>query len=261
MKSLKMFGQLACALFLILNTLHGKEEVDINRVVLQAVASMPTGGGYATTPVAMKHLDQAVSMCDGALVIQPRVATPSFCSEATYLVFLKTIAMLQAQKKIVLSPQVLTALLPHPQADGEGFWGCWNANGPGVARLFYTCDLGFNFSDLSAARPGDFLKIFWTEAIGAAEHGHLVVYLGTEKKGNITYLHYWSSNKPDGYGQHVCPLSKTHHLIFSRFLRPESLEHSLSRAQKDTYLASLLSSRSTSWEEVKRLCGVRTQIN
>ena len=163
-------------------TLHGKEEQNINEAILQAVASMPTGGGYATTPFAMRRLDQAVSICDGSLVVHPSIATPSFCSEATYLVFLKTLLLLQGQKKLFLSASTLAALAPHHEADGQGFWGCWNANGPGVARLFYTLGLGSNFTDLTAAEPGDFLKIFWNDDIGAAEHGHLVIYLGTEKK-------------------------------------------------------------------------------
>ncbi len=236
-------------------TLHGKEEENINTAILQAVASMPTGGGYATSPIAMRHLDQAVSMRNASLVVHPSMATPSFCSEATYLVFLKTLLLLQEQKKLFLSDSTLAALEPHHQADGQGFWGCWNANGPGVARLFYTLGLGSNFTDLAAAKPGDFLKIFWTDAIGAPEHGHLVVYLGSEKKGNITYLNCWSSNKPDGYGKRSYPLSRMHHLIFSRLTKPQLIEESITLSKKDFYLASLLS-RSSPWNEVQQLCGI-----
>lgn len=247
--------RLIAALFLLELPLQGKEDQNINATVLQAVASMPIGGGYAATPFAMKRFAQAVSLYNGSLVLNPSLATPSFCSEATYLVFLKTMMLLQEQKKLSLNVPTLAALVPHHESDGQDLWGCWNANGPGVARLFNRLGLGPNFTDLAAAQPGDFLKIFWSEEMGAHEHGHLVIYLGTEKKGNITYLNCWSSNKPDGYGKRSYPLSRTHHLIFSRLTNPQSIERSISLAKKDSYLASLLS-RATSWNEVKHLCGI-----
>lgn len=246
--------------FLLTITLHGKER--INTAVIQAVRSMPRGGGYATTSVAVSHFSAALRMQEGSLVVNPEVATPSFCSEATYLVFLKTLLILQQEKKLSLHPSTLSALLPDHQLDGQGFWGCWNANGPGVARAFHRWDLGFSFTDLHAAQPGDFLKIFWTDAIGALEHGHLVVYLGQERKGNAIYLHCWSSNTSDGYGTRSYPLAKMHHLIFSRLSTPQSLEQSTHLTNKplrdftDSYLGSLLSSRSTSWAEVLQLCGI-----
>jgi len=236
--------------------LHGKEEQKLNELVLQAVASMPTGGGYATIPTSFKNLHQALSLQKGSLVVRASSATPSFCSEATYLVFLKTIQTLQEQKKLFLEEGQLNALLPHHESDGHGFWGCWNANGPGVARLFYVWDLGPNFTDLSLAEPGDFLKIFWTDAIGSSEHGHSVIYLGIEQKGGITYLNCWSSNKPDGYGKRSYPLSRVHHLIFSRLKNPASIAHAIPLTRTDSFLASLLF-HPTSWAEVKKLCAIR----
>jgi hypothetical protein len=221
---------------------------------------MPRGGGYATTAIAMRNFSSAVSLEHGCFVVHPSVATPSFCSEATYLVFLKTILSLQEQKKFFLSPSLLAALMPQNQSDGQGFWGCWNANGPGVARLFYALDLGSSFTNIQTAEPGDFLKIFWTDAIGAREHGHLVIYLGKEKKGNVTYLSCWSSNQPDGYGVRSYPLSRIHHLIFSRLSRPESIEKLILHPEKDAYLASLLSDRSTSLDEVKKRCGILSNL-
>ena len=256
MKHWKKWGLVPCALFLLTMALYSKEEQNFNQVVLQAVGSMPTGGGYATTASSMKHLHQALSLKKGSLVVEPGIAKPSFCSEATYLVFLKTIQILQEQKKLFLHEERVAALLPHYESDGHGFWGCWNANGPGVAQLFYSWGLGPNFTNPEFAEPGDFLKIFWTDAIGVSEHGHLVIYLGTEKKGGVTYLNCWSSNKPDGYGKRSYPLSKMHHLIFSRLQNPTSIERSMPLTKKDSYLASLLL-KSTSWEEVKRLCGIR----
>ncbi|NBU99749.1 MAG: hypothetical protein EBS19_16325, partial [Spirochaetia bacterium] len=160
LKTWKKYALVSCAFFLLIMVLHGKEEQKLNELVLQAVASMPTGGNYSTTPTSFKNLHQALFVKKGSLVIQASSATPSFCSEATYLVFLKTIQTLQEQKKLFLEEGQLNALLPHHESDGHGFWGCWNANGPGVARLFYLWGLGPNFTDLSLAEPGDFLKIF-----------------------------------------------------------------------------------------------------
>ncbi len=248
----------AClSLFFPWSLLHSEESTNFNVLVLRTLNSMPTAGGYATNSLAKKNLQRAVTIDHGYLHVDPRVAVPSFCSEATYLLFLKALSILQIEGKLSLSPALLALLLPHNNPDGEGFWGCWNANGPGVARLFHRYELGTNFSDLAAAKPGDFLKIFWTDSIGNAERGHLVIYLGEGKKGNTTYLHYWSSNQPDGYGKHTCRLSKTHHLIFSRLLTPQSLEKLLLYAPRDSYLASLLSSRATSWEEVCSLCRIK----
>ena len=50
-------------------------------------------------------------------------------------------------------------------------------NGPAV---FYEMRLGRNFSDFSQAQPGDFMKIFWSNAVGRKEHGHSVIFLGME---------------------------------------------------------------------------------
>jgi hypothetical protein len=75
--------------------------------------------------------------------------------------------------------------------DGESLWGRWNANGPGTARLFYELGLGRNFTSFSAARPGDFLKIFWTDAVGKNENGHSVIFLGLER---------WTEWKRFGFG-------------------------------------------------------------
>ena len=81
-----------------------------------------------------------------------------------------------------LNDETLDQLMIRGQRDGAGIWGRWNANGPGTARLFYELGLGRNFDDFEAAQPGDFMKIFWSEEVGRAEHGHSVIYLGMEKK-------------------------------------------------------------------------------
>lgn len=215
---------------------------------------MPLGGEYSTSSLAMEHLEKAVTIIDTKLTVAPNKAEPSFCSGATYLVFLKTLSLLQTEQKITLSPAVLEMLLPKNTPDGEGLWGRWNANGPGTARLFSALKLGPNFSNIALAQPGDFLKIFWSDAVGAREHGHLVIFLGTEKKGNLNTITFWSSNKSTrGYGKKSVPLARVHRMIFSRLTMPQNMRDAVSLPKSDSYLASLLS-RPSSAEEMKACC-------
>lgn len=217
---------------------------------------MPHGGGYSTSSIAMDRFQRAVTLSDEKLNVHPLIAQPSFCSEATYLVFLKAISLLQEQRHLSLNTTTLAILLPRRKADGEGIWGRWNSNGPGVAKLFYEEQIGKNFSALAQAEPGDFLKIFWTNSIGATEHGHLVVYLGYEMRNGIDMIHFWSSNQHVGYGDKWVPISAIKHLVFSRLTNPSALNNCTQLARQDPYLASLLN-RVTTWEEVKRRCEVK----
>lgn len=224
----------------------------INRAVIDAVHSMPSGGRYSTSPAANRSLSGAVSPEGNILSVRPGGAVPSYCSGATYLVFLKALSGLQNAGRLTLSPETIAALRPAGQPDGTGIWGRWNANGPGTARLFLELGLGPNFTDLSAARPGDFLKIFWNDGIGASEHGHSVVFLGRNPAtGTLTF---WSSNIPDGYGTRTVPLSRIHRLLFSRLEHPENLNRPLLPGT-DPYLSALVH-RSSSPGEMARQCGL-----
>ena len=226
-----------------------------NQVVLEAIHSMPSGGGYQASGSSIRKLEYAVSLNQNQLQIKPEMAEPGFCSGATYLVFLKTLSLLQTQRKVNIPSSILEILPPAGQPDGRGIWGRWNANGPGAARLFYSLGLGPNFTDLSAAQPGDFLKIFWNNHIGTLEHGHLVVFLGKEQRGEKTFVRFWSSNIPKGYGEKIVPLSSIHFMIFSRLMHPEGILKASLLSPTDSYLASLLSHES-SVQEVRRLCGI-----
>ena len=230
-------------------------EAPYNPLVLEAVHSMPQGGGYSTASTATHALQHAVSVQNGRLEVQAAHAIPSYCSGATYLAFLKVISSLQSQQRLPLTPEIIFSLMPSGQPDGTGIWGRWNANGPGTARLFHELGLGRNFTDLSLALPGDFLKIFWTDQIGAAEHGHSVIYLGTENKEGIPCLSYWSSNIPGGFGIRSVPLSRIHRMLFSRLEYPENLVRATSLPRSDHYLASL-QSRSSTPAEMAIQCGV-----
>jgi hypothetical protein len=230
-------------------------QAPINSIVLQSVASMPAGGGYSAGSTATHALYRAVVTTNGSLGVEPSLAIPSYCSGATYLVFLKVLATLQSEHRLSLTPAVTAELRPSGQPDGTGIWGRWNANGPGTARLFYEFDLGPNFTELSKALPGDFLKIFWNDGIGASEHGHSVIYLGSETRNGIETLSFWSSNIPGGFGRKTVPLSRIHRMVFSRLEQPENLARVFSLPRSDSYLASL-ERRSCTIAEMDRRCGL-----
>ena len=229
---------------------------DINRLVLESLHQMPSGGGYSTSSMANRQLRNAVSTEDSKLLVNQTEATPSYCSEATYLVLLKTLSTLKSQGVLTLTPQTLAALKPNGQPDGTGIWGRWNANGPGTARLFYELGLGPNFTDLSRAIPGDFLKIFWNDGIGATEHGHSVIFLRQDSTART--LTFWSSNLPQnnipgGYGEKTVPLSRIHRMLFSRLEHPENINRPLPHS--DSYLSSM-EHRSSTPAEMAEKCGI-----
>ncbi|MEO8204603.1 MAG: hypothetical protein ABI615_00380 [Chthoniobacterales bacterium] len=230
---------------------------DYNAVILQQIAAMPHGGGYSVTRAATQNLQSAVSSEGGRLEVNAARAQPSYCSGATYLLFLKALSVLSQRGELSLTPQTLAALRIKGQRDGEGVWGRWNANGPGTARLFNELNLGTNFSSYTQARPGDFLKIFWNGGIGKSEYGHSVVYLGTENRAGVEYLRFWSSNKtPGGYGEKSVPMSKVVRTIFSRLEHPQNIANAPSLPAVDSYLASMLI-RDSSPAEVKQKANIQ----
>ena len=225
---------------------------DFNSVVLEQIRTMPDGGGYATTREAHAALNSSVQIAGGAVGIQPAKACPSYCSGATYLVFLKTLHA--AEKKGLVPPlgNAWAALAPKSSPDGVGVWGRWNANGPGASRLFHELSLGRNFTSYAEARPGDFMKIFWTDAVGKNERGHLVVFLGEEEKDGVPHVRFWSSNKPHGYGEKSVPKSKIARAIFSRLETPANIQNLPSIPKKDVYLAGLLTHESSFSEALQK---------
>ena len=121
--------------------------------------------------------------------------------------------------------------------------------------MIYDIGTGINFHDVRLAQPGDFLKIFWTEDIGATERGHLVIYLGLERKNDTVYLRYWSANKPGGYGVKSAPLSRMHNLIFTRITAPQNFVRATKLSTSDNWLADM-QHKSFSFAEVRRKCGI-----
>ncbi len=227
----------------------------LNPVILEQIKEMPTGGRYSASRAATIRLQAAAHFESGKFFILPASASPSYCSGATYLVFMKTIEALRDRGELTLDYETLDQLMIRGQRDGEGIWGRWNANGPGTARLFHELGIGRNFDDFEEAEPGDFMKIFWSPEVGRAEHGHSVIYLGTEKKLGLDYVRFWSSNIPFGYGEKSVLRSKIVHAIFSRLYAPANLARIETAPALDRYLASLVRVRS-SYDEAKEKCGM-----
>ena len=130
---------------------------DCNDVVLEQVRQMPKGGRYSVSHFAKIRLQSSAHFESGKFFIIP--AGPSFCSGATYLVFIRTIEALRERGQLSLDYATLERLIIRDQRDGEGVWGRWNANGPGTARLFHELRLGRNFDNIDQAKPGDFMNI------------------------------------------------------------------------------------------------------
>jgi len=230
---------------------------DMNALILDAVRAMPTGGSYRANVASLTSLRRAIQSTNSRLVIDPAQATPSFCSGATYLAFLSVLIQLNRDGRLPLDDNVLTALLVQEhQADGAGIWGRWNANGPGTARLFHEADLGRNFTSFEEARPGDFMKVWWNDEIGARESGHSVVYLGTATRADGEYVEYWSSNMPNGFGYNAVPRQRIHRQLFSRFEHPENVARLASLPARDKYLGDMLK-RASPPDEMLRMVGAQ----
>lgn len=227
-----------------------------NEAILNAIQIMPQGGGYSIGKDAFDALRQAVHWGEeDKPEILPKAARPAFCSGATYVVLLITLAQEQFQGRISLVPDVWRELMVENQRDGEGAWGRWNANGPGTARLFFETGAGRNFTAWEEARAGDFLKIFWNDSIGAAEKGHSVVFLGVETENGEEKVSYWSSNEPDGYGVKTIARSKIRRAVFSRLETPNKLSALLKLPKVDPLLAGLVE-KTTSPEEAAKAIGI-----
>lgn len=121
--------------------------------------------------------------------------------------------------------------------------------------MVHDLGVGINFHDVRLAQPGDFLKIFWSESIGATERGHLVIYLGLERKNGTVYLKYWSANKPGGYGVKSSPFSRMHNLIFTRITAPQNFVNVTKLPPLDNWLADM-QHRSYTFAEVRQKCSI-----
>ena len=228
---------------------------DLNALILEQLRKMPSGGKYSVSHFAKIKLQSAAHFESGKFFVIPKAPYPSFCSGATYIVFIKTIEALREHGQLQLDFATLNHLVIRDQRDGEDIWGRWNANGPGTARLFYELGLGRNFTDFEQAQPGDFMKIFWNKNVGRRESGHSVIFLGTVNRPDGEYVRFWSSNIPGGYGEKEVRRSKIANAIFSRLQTPANLSRIHDVPATDSYLASLLRKKSDFAEATKK-CGI-----
>lgn len=225
-----------------------------NARVLDAIETMPVGGGYEVSRNAAQNLCGSLKAESGRLLVRPDAAQPSYCSGATYLVFLKAmLPEINAIPNRETRAAVAECLTIRNQPDGVGIWGRWNSNGPCMAKFFADARLGRSFRDHNRARPGDFLKLWWKPPVGRDEAGHSVIFLGQESTPEgEPGLQIWSSNKPLGYGKKVVPFSKISSAMFSRCERPENIQNILALPQRDAFLSDMLK-RNATREELERL--------
>ena len=235
-----------------------RQAVSFSSFVVKACSQMPRGGGYAANAETIRNLSAKAAVWDEAaqrLVVNPQAAQPSFCSAACYMALLRALELWQQHIRRHLPTEAWQALDIAEQKDGTGVWGRANANGPGFAKLIHDLQAGRNFEDVRLARPGDFLKFFWTEEIGCRERGHQVVYLGTETREGRLHIRYWSSNTPDGYGVKSTPAAEMHHMIFTRITRPEMFARAARLPETDEWLADM-QKRAFTYDEVRTACGI-----
>src|SRR5947207_8736025 len=236
----KLIAILCAAIFA-----HSASATDLNSLILEQMRKMPSGGKYSVSHFAKIKLESAAHFESGKFFVIPTAPYPSFCSGATYIVFIKTIEALRDSGQLQLNFATLNQLMIRDQHDGEGIWGRWNANGPGTARLFHELGLGQNSDNFNQAKPGDFMKIFWSRQVGKTEHGHSTIFLGTENRLGVQCVRYWSSNVPSGYGEKSVPRSKIAYAILSRLQTPANLTRINGAPSVDSYLESLLRNRSS----------------
>lgn len=214
-----------------------------NSVILSLIPTMPIGGGYSAATAATRDLQAAVQTLGGKIVVDPFAARSTYCAGATYMIFVRALQTLLPDS--AFSGNVAAAFAIRGQPDGFGVWGRWNANGPGTACLFKELGLGRNFTSFQEAQPGDFMKIFWSGAVGAREHGHSVIYLGRLQRNGQEMIRFWSSNQPNGYGEKIVPRSRIANAIFSRLEVPSNSVRAVILPERNRYLASLLSRNSS----------------
>ena len=247
-------------LFILVPFLSASE---LNPYILQAVHAMPAGGGYASDRAAEVRLARRGVVWRPerrVLEISPQGASPSFCSAACYMVMLRALQdWEQRQKRVVFPPELwhaLRVLETHP--DGALSWGRFNANGPGCAKWVHDLHAGYSFTSPEYARPGDFLKIFFSSQAGVNERGHLVIFLGIRQVDGQRYLTYWSANKrTNGFGIDKVALNdkRVCYTLFTRIINPERIADAVKLPPNDLWLAEMLT-RVCRFAEMEKKCSI-----
>src|SRR5437667_8463502 len=108
---------------------------DYNDVILEQIKKMPQGGHYSISHFAKIRLQSSAHFESGKFFIVP--SGPSFCSGATYLVFIKTIEALRARGDLHLEYSTLEGLIIRDQHDGDGVGARCSENRHGTPRRFH----------------------------------------------------------------------------------------------------------------------------
>lgn len=229
--------------------------------VLESVGEMPARGGYELTASPPRRMGAAFSwqMNNGAptlLSLDPRIATPSYCTTATYLIFYKVLQKYWATLPTVPGLEVLERLKPNMENDGIRIWGRWNSNGPGIAKLIHETGIGFNFDNIDDALSGDFLKIYWNDQVGKLEKGHTVIFLGVDTVNGEEVIRFWGSNSStQGYGVKAIPKKDAIKTLFTRLTNLSANVNIASLPETDLFLESMLS-KISSWDELRAVSGI-----
>ena len=245
------------ALLLTVSVAHAKSDLMIQSWVMQSISEMPQGGGYELTAKAPQVLRDAFTFTSNdQLAVDLKNSTPSYCTTATYFIFYRVLQKYWAYSGARPSLTTLGFLKPDLEKDGLRSWGRWNSNGPGTSKYFHDAQIGTNFEDISRARPGDFLKLFWNGLVGKNERGHSVIFLGQEVQKGISGLWFWgSSSSTKGYGRKWIPLTDAKKMIFSRLTNLENFENIGTLPEHDAFLESMLSNE-YSWSQVQDVTGM-----
>ena len=193
------------------------------RAVDQVMSLRPDGGTYYTGK-GESPAGYAIQFNGYSLLTPPRDS--SYCSGATYSVFIEALNLINPNYINNFSPAALEALKTQradgsARPDNELFWGLWNNDFWGIydAMVNYA-GVGEVISPYDA-QPGDFMKIQWT-----ASTGHFVVFLGWIKGANglPVGVRYWSSNQgTNGYGESEHSISSIYALLVVRLSNPDKL--------------------------------------
>lgn len=228
--------------------------VDYNAMVLDIIKTLPAGGGYSIGSDFVPPAIQTHNIGGGRTELRVYDGQPSHCTSATYALFAHLVAVLHNGGAITLNEEQLKTLEVRNRTpdgsemvDGQGPFWIFNSNGAGVAALFKHTGIGVSFRDdkLGVARPGDFLKLFWNDNVGASEKGHQVVYLGQREVAGRDMVCFWGSQRQNvkkrarkealyfpsvdggkvvnGYGEACRPRTDIKAMIFSRITCMEHL--------------------------------------
>src|SRR5438034_10749423 len=98
---------------------QGAGAASLNSLILEQVQKMPSGGKYSVSHFAKIKLESAAHFESGKFFVIPTAPYPSFCSGATYIVFIKTIEALRDSGQLQLDFATLNQLMIRDQRSEE----------------------------------------------------------------------------------------------------------------------------------------------